>query len=123
MNTEIPSTTRQSIITVGEIIDMTDKPVQTKQGLAYLTKVVTDTGDILAFWRNESDKILPALAGKKIGDEVGVALDISCTPDLTDAGKMIRKVYGNPILLERARAYKALVNKAQLDANESSCDA
>ena len=107
MNIEIPTSTRQSTITVGEIIDMTDKPVKTKQGMAFLTKVVTDTGDILPFWRDESSPELPALAGKKIGDEVGVALDISFTPDLANSGKMIRKVYGNPIVLERARAFLA----------------
>ena len=114
MNTVIPTSTRTSTITIGEIIDMTDKPVPTKQGMAYLTKVVTNTGDILPFWRDENAPILPALAGKKVGDEVGVALDISCTPDLADAGKMIRKVYGNPIVLERAVAFLA---------NESSTDA
>ena len=114
MNTEIPSTTRTSTITLGEIIDMTDKPVQTKQGMAFLTKVVTNTGDILPFWRDEKAPVAPALAGKTIGDEVGVCLDITNTPDLTDAGKMIRKVYGKPIVLERAQAFLS---------NESSSNA
>lgn len=105
MNTEIPKQTRQSTITLGEIIDMTDKAVPTKQGMAFLTKVVTNTGDVIPFWRDENAPVAPALAGKTIGDEVGVCLDITNTPDLTDAGKMIRKVYGKPVVLERAQAF------------------
>ena len=100
---ELPKTTHESIITIGEIIDLSGL-IQTSNGDAYVTKIVTDTGDIVSVWRNDGDAIPPALKGLNVGDEVGVSLDIKITPDLA-TGKSTRKVYAKCIKLARAKAF------------------
>lgn len=102
---DLLKTTHESIITVGEIIDISGL-IQTSNGDAYVTKIVTDTGDIVSVWRNDSDPITPALKGLSIGDEVGVSLDIKTSPDLATE-KMVRKVYAKCIKLARAQAFIA----------------
>ena len=106
MNTAIPTTSYESTITTGEIIDISGL-IQTSNGDAYVTKIVTDTGDIVSIWRNEGSEPVAALKGLEVGDEVGVSLDIKSTPDLANAGKMNRKVYATPIKLARAQSFIA----------------
>jgi len=103
---ELPKTTHESIITIGEIIDISGL-IQTSNGDAFVTKIVTDTGDIVSVWRNDGDTITPALKGLGIGDEVGVSLDIKITPDLA-TGKSTRKLYAKCIKLARAKAFIAI---------------
>ena len=103
--TSIPTTTHESTITLGEIIDISGL-IQTSNGDAYVTKIVTDTGEIVSVWRNDKDPVSPALSGLKVGDEVGLCLDIKITTDLA-TGKQIRKVYAKCIKLARAKAFMA----------------
>jgi hypothetical protein len=103
--TSIPATTHESTITLGEIIDISGL-IQTSNGDAYVTKIVTDTGEIVSVWRNDKDPVSPALSGLKVGDEVGLCLDIKITPDLA-TGKQTRKVYAKCIKLARAKAFMA----------------
>jgi hypothetical protein len=102
----LTQTTHTSTITLGEIIDMSDRVIQTSNGDAWITKVVCDTGDIVSIWRNDEDPELPALKNAKVGDEIGMSLDIKISPDLA-TDKMVRKVYGKPIKLARAQAFIA----------------
>ena len=61
----LTQTTHTSTITLGEIIDMSDRVIQTSNGDAWITKVVCDTGDIVSIWRNDEDPELPALKNAK----------------------------------------------------------
>ena len=102
LTSSIPAKSYQTLVTVGEIVDMTDQPIQTSNGSAHKTTIITDTGDVVALWQDETAKPSPHMVGKKIGDEVGLILDIKTEPKLD--GTVDRKVYAKPIKLERAQA-------------------
>ena len=102
LTSSIPAKSYQTIVTLGEIVDMTDQPIKTKEGLAHKTTIITDTGDVVALWQDETAQPSPHMVGKKIGDEVGLILDIKTEPKLD--GTVDRKVYAKPIKLERAQA-------------------
>jgi hypothetical protein len=102
LTSSIPAKSYQTLVTVGEIVDMTDQPIQTSNGSAHKTTIITDTGDVVALWQDESAQPSPHMVGKKVGDEVGLILDIKTEPKLD--GTVERKVYAKPIKLERAQA-------------------
>lgn len=102
LTSDLPTKSYQTLVTVGEIVDMTDEPIATKAGLAHKLTIITDTGDVVTLWNDVKSETSPHLQGKKVGDEVGLVVDIKTEPQID--GTVKRDLYAKPIKLERAQA-------------------